>query len=101
MGTAVPAYQKTDREALQPPGSPSEGRGSEAGRAAGTVPGPSRAWRHRGRPPGMGAATWMSRFSSFLVRRFRDTVAFSGQSAFRLRRGMWEVSRVRALGWQY
>lgn len=61
----------------------------------------SRAWRHRGPLPGMGATTWMSRFSSFLVRRFRDTVAFSGQSAFWLRRGMWEVSRVRALGWQY
>lgn len=67
----------------------------------GQHPGPGRAWQPRGPPPGMGATTWMSRFSSFLVRRFRDTVAFSGQSAFRLRRGMWEVSRVSALGWQY
>lgn len=43
----------------------------------------------------------MSRFRSFLVRVFRDMVAFSGQSAFRLRGGMWEVSRVRDLGWKY
>lgn len=48
-----------------------------------------------------GDTTWMSRFSSFLVRHFRDTVAFSGHSALRLRGGMWEVSRVRDLGWKY
>jgi hypothetical protein len=28
-------------------------------------------------------------------------VIFSGQLAFRLRRGIWEVSRVRDLGWKY
>uniref|UniRef100_A0A8C2TPU4 Uncharacterized protein n=1 Tax=Coturnix japonica TaxID=93934 RepID=A0A8C2TPU4_COTJA len=45
--------------------------------------------------------TWISLCSSSLARRFREMLTFSGNPPFRFNKGILDVSRVSAFGWEY